>query len=82
LGVEISFYACVFVLLSVGGFAWIGYLAAFLGGVSLLYQVYSIGSRCGVFGWSGDCSGWQRDWRTAQLTLLDHGCFFAVGVFL
>jgi peptidoglycan/LPS O-acetylase OafA/YrhL len=72
---EITFYPF-------GPWLDIGYLAAFLGGVSLLYQAYSIGSRCGVFGWSGDCSGWQRDWRTAQLTLLDHGCFFAVGVFL
>ena len=82
LGIEIAFYACVFVLLSIGRFAWIEYLAAYLGGASLFYQAYSIGTRCDVLAWSGDCSGWFSVSRTNELTLLDHGCFFSVGVFL
>ncbi len=42
LGVEISFYACVFVLLSARRFAWIGYLAAFFGrGQSALPSLFN-----------------------------------------
>jgi peptidoglycan/LPS O-acetylase OafA/YrhL len=82
LGVEISFYACIFVLLSMGRFAQIGYLAAYLGVASLLYQAFSIGMHCDVLAWTGDCSGWRREWRTGELTLLDHGSFFSVGIFL
>ena len=82
LGIEIAFYACVLVLLSVGRFAWIGYLAAYLGAASLAYQAFSIATRCDVLAWRGDCSGWFSVSRINELTLLDHGCFFSVGVFL
>lgn len=73
LGVEISFYTLVFSLLCAQSFRRIGAVCATIGTISSLFWWATLlaPSLADVVGS-----------RLAQLTLLRHGCFFTLGVFL
>ena len=72
LGIEIAFYAVVWVLLRLGRFDLMETIAIVIGIVStLLWCLYF------AFGWAE-----LADTRWLQVTLVHHGAFFAVGVLL
>ena len=73
LGIEISFYALAFTLLCTVSFRRIGFFCAVVGSISAALWLATL--------WTPDLSEFARS-RLAQLTLLRHGCFFALGVFL
>ncbi|MBP28011.1 acyltransferase [Methylobacterium sp.] len=73
LGVEISFYALVFALLCTQSFRRIGAVCAAIGTISALFWWVTL-----LAPNLADVAGS----RLAQLTLLRHGCFFSLGVFL
>ncbi|MBN4095927.1 acyltransferase [Methylobacterium sp. OT2] len=73
LGVEIAFYALVFALLRLGRFRSIGPICAVVGGVSTLFWVATLAVP--------NLPALAAN-RVAELTLLRHGCCFALGVFL
>ncbi len=73
LGVEIAFYALVFALLRLGRFRSVGPVCAAVGGASTLFWVATL---------AVPSLGTVAASRVAELTLLRHGCFFALGVFL
>jgi peptidoglycan/LPS O-acetylase OafA/YrhL len=72
LPIEVSFYACVFALLAVGRFEWIQRLALVLGLISGSYWIAAL------FG------HFKPQWgdRLLELSLVHHGCFFALGATL
>jgi peptidoglycan/LPS O-acetylase OafA/YrhL len=72
LSIEIAFYASVFILLLVHRFKWITWLAMLIGGVSATYWVAALFSLVIP----------QWGYRPLELTLVHHGCFFALGVYL
>ena len=82
LGVEICFYALVFVLLLTGRQRWIEAVMCAVGSISTLFWIgYTIAAqdRNGVaFEWFSSVQ-WSR---LAQLLLIQHGVFFAFGVLL
>lgn len=72
LGIEIVFYAIVWLLLATRRFHWLEAVAVGLGGISTLFWVAYHGL------------GWQ-DFaypRAIDLLLLQHGCFFALGALI
>ncbi len=83
LPIEVSFYAIVFVLILKGWFKHIHVVASIIGGYSSAYWLlygYSLSSSNLSF-LSAKLSG--LGWAySMQLTLVHHGCFFALGVFL
>ncbi|MER9327937.1 acyltransferase [Mesorhizobium sp. M0488] len=72
LGIEIAFYAVVWVLLRLGRFHLMEAVAIAIGVVSTLFWCLYY-----PLGWSD-----FAETRWLQLTLVHHGCFFAVGVLL
>ncbi|MET0182063.1 MAG: acyltransferase [Caulobacterales bacterium] len=82
LGIEISFYALVFALLCFQRFSWITHLAAVLAIVSLCFQATTISLGCLDPLVMGACQTIHEQERTTQLALLNHGGFFAIGIFL
>jgi peptidoglycan/LPS O-acetylase OafA/YrhL len=86
LAIEISFYAVIFVLLALGSFHRVGWVIGAIGLASAAYWF----ARGGTALWP-DLSpglvnllrpgGWLME-RLLGLSLLRHGCFFAIGVFL
>jgi len=72
LGIEIAFYAVVWVLLRLGRFDLMETIAILIGLVSTLFW-----SLYYPLGWSD-----LAETRWLQLALVHHGCFFAVGVML
>ncbi|KAA0123784.1 acyltransferase [Methylobacterium sp. P1-11] len=73
LGVEIAFYGLVFMLLLCGRYRSVGSVCAALGGASALFWIATLA----IPGLTAVAAT-----RLAELTLLRHGCFFALGVFL
>ncbi|MGU3465715.1 acyltransferase family protein [Methylobacterium sp. C33D] len=73
LGVEIAFYGLVFALLRLGRFRSIGPVCAAVGGASTLFWLATLAVPN-----LADLAAT----RLAELTLLRHGCLFALGVFL
>jgi peptidoglycan/LPS O-acetylase OafA/YrhL len=82
LGVEICFYSLVFVLLAVRRFRWIKPMMCCIGLISTLFWVgfwISAADRSPpVFALFSDLQ-WSR---IGQLTLIQHGVFFSIGVLL
>jgi peptidoglycan/LPS O-acetylase OafA/YrhL len=72
LGIEIAFYALVWILLRLGRFDLMETVAIVIGLVSTLFW-----SLYFVFGWSD-----LAETRWLQLALVHHGAFFAVGVLI
>ena len=72
LGIEIAFYAIVWVLLRLGRFDLMETVAVVIGLASTLFWCAYF-----AFGWTD-----LADTRWLQLTLLHHGAFFAVGVLM
>ncbi|GLQ81422.1 acyltransferase [Mesorhizobium huakuii] len=72
LGIEIAFYAIVWVLLRLGRFHLMETVAIVIGLVSTLFWCLYY-----PLGWAD-----FAETRLLQLTLVHHGCFFAVGVLL
>ncbi|WP_331300939.1 acyltransferase [Methylobacterium oryzae] len=73
LGVEIAFYGLVFALLGFGRFRSIGPVCAVVGGASTFFWCATLAVP--------NLAALAAN-RVAELTLLRHGCFFALGVFL
>lgn len=82
LRIEAVFYILVFVLLCFGRFAWIGVLAACLACTGFVFHLLVSADLCGTFQSSETCQALSTNRRRTNLLLLDHGCFFAVGIFL
>jgi peptidoglycan/LPS O-acetylase OafA/YrhL len=86
LGIEISFYAVIFLLLALGQFHRVAWVIGAIGLASAAYWF----ARGGTALWP-DLSpqlttllrpgGWLME-RLLGLSLIRHGCFFAIGVFL
>ena len=78
LAVEMVFYAVIFTLLAAGRFARLSLIAWGLLALSGAYLALSLGAGEGL--WR------QTPWRTvrelADILLLRHGCFFALGMFM
>ncbi|WP_137929203.1 acyltransferase family protein [Mesorhizobium comanense] len=72
LGIEIAFYAIVWALLRLGRFDLMETVAIVIGMVSTLFWCLYY-----PLGWSD-----LAETRMLQLTLVHHGCFFAVGVLM
>ncbi|MGX7876432.1 acyltransferase family protein [Mesorhizobium sp. ORM6] len=72
LGIEIAFYAIVWILLRLGRFHLMEWVAIVIGVVSTLFWCLYY-----PLGWSD-----FAETRWLQLVLVHHGCFFAVGVLL
>jgi peptidoglycan/LPS O-acetylase OafA/YrhL len=72
LGIEIAFYAIVWILLRLGRFHMMETVAIVIGLVSTLFWCLYY-----PLGWAD-----FAETRWLQLTLVHHGCFFAVGVLL
>ncbi|RVT90121.1 acyltransferase family protein [Sphingomonas crocodyli] len=71
LGVEISFYALMFVLLVIGRLAWINLALCLVGLLSSAYWLAAL--PIGIFPVA------HIDEMLARLLLIRHGCFFAIG---
>ncbi|MBI1684452.1 acyltransferase family protein [Caulobacter hibisci] len=69
LGIEISFYAMVFVLLIAGLMRFFEHVMSAVGLISLVYWIASL--------WLNEPHN-----RLFELALIEHGCFFALGAFL
>ncbi|MDX8498605.1 acyltransferase [Mesorhizobium sp. VK4C] len=72
LGIEIAFYAIVWILLRLGRFDLMEAVAVVIGLVSTLFWCLYF-----AFGWTD-----LAETRWLQLTLVHHGAFFAVGVLI
>ncbi len=83
LPIEISFYALVFLLIYKGLFRYIGLLAAIIGSYSAAYWVvYGVAVMTPSLSFLASKLGYLSDGMLIQLSLVHHGCFFAIGVFL
>ncbi len=84
LGIELSFYALVFGLLLIGRFRWIPFLATVLTILSLSYHVSFRALECGDLQQITPdiCDVANTYNRYSQLLLINHGCYFALGIFL
>jgi len=80
LGIEITFYFLVFMLILYGKFRWIKRLSIIIGILSSLYCIYM------TFAMYVDEQNWLLLWtfqrRILDLCLFRHGMFFAIGVIL
>ena len=79
LGVEIVFYALVFILLTLDGFRWLEYVMIALGLASTLFWIVDLAPMHGHA--VAIVHRLAKD-RLGQLSLMQHGCFFAVGCLL
>lgn len=80
--IEISFYACVFLLILARRFEAIRILAIVIGSASAAFLIVKALARVtGERGWAFDHQIVQYE-RYTDLFLLHHGVFFALGVFL
>ena len=85
LGVEISFYSLVFLVIVFGAWRWIKWVIGFLGLASASFWILSSiakhipGEYCAALAGALDKASHDR---VVMLSLLPHGCFFALGVFL
>jgi len=84
LGIEISFYAVIFVLLCLNKFQHIGVVASAIGCASSLFWLGDTASQVwpGAFPHINGLLHRIQMSRTADLLLIHHGCFFATGVLL
>lgn len=80
LAIEISFYCTVFGLLVINKFKWIRPLAITLGLISTAFTVVSFASMLPYFSTAGNIIGIVKNLRIADLLLLNHGVFFALGI--
>jgi peptidoglycan/LPS O-acetylase OafA/YrhL len=80
LPIEIAFYVVVFALLCFDRFIWIGPVMA---GIGLASSAYAIAASSGFdFTPHIDTIADYKIERLKELFLIEHGCFFALGVFL
>ena len=82
LGIEIAFYAMVWLLIVARRFAWIGYLAIAIGLVSTAFWLAVTVVGPADPSWLGGILDRMRVSRKVDLALIHHGMFFALGVFL
>ena len=78
LGIEVAFYTLVFILLLIGRFSWLPATIAVVGLISSVHWLVADLGPTRAVRW-GLPTLYER---CLQLILLDHGCFFALGVFL
>lgn len=83
LGIELSFYGLVALLIAAGGNHRLHWLAIVIGGVSAVYWVaFWLALDSSVpSAWGRWLLEHQED-RRLQLLLIPHGCFFALGVYV
>lgn len=80
LGIEIAFYAMVFALVALTRFHWLKPLMCCIGTLSTMFWIGTMlapGSMA-----IADVLQWVQGSRIAQLLLIHHGMFFAIGVLL
>lgn len=83
LGIEVSFYAMVFIMLRQGWGPQMGTFAAVLGVISLLFWLtYFVLTTVFPSGVIYDLSNKAGGFRPFQLLLVQHGCFFSLGIML
>lgn len=82
LGIEVAFYALVWLLIVARRFAWIGRLAIVLGVVSTAFWLAVTVVGAGDASWLGGILDRMRVSRKVDLALVHHGMFFALGVLL
>nr|WP_303651310.1 acyltransferase [Asticcacaulis currens] len=83
LGIEVSFYVMIFIMLRQGWGRFIGTFAAVLGVISLLFWLtYFVLTTAFPSGIIYDLSNKAGGFRPFQLLLVQHGCFFALGIML
>jgi peptidoglycan/LPS O-acetylase OafA/YrhL len=78
LGVEVAFYAIVFVLLAIRRLSWLPPVIALIGIVSASLWLVSYG----LYGTKPLIPFPVEPGRITQLTLMQHGMYFAAGVFI
>jgi peptidoglycan/LPS O-acetylase OafA/YrhL len=87
LGIEVSFYALVIILFVNNSVDRIGAMAAWLGITSLLFWVFIYVGLALTEATSGQLANFRpwvfkiESFRPFQLLLLQHGCFFALGIY-
>jgi peptidoglycan/LPS O-acetylase OafA/YrhL len=82
LGVEVSFYTLIFLLLTMGRFEWLKPICICMGLVSSLFSIGVMLTAAHPETWLFQfLNAWQWS-RLGELTLLKHGVFFAIGVLL
>jgi peptidoglycan/LPS O-acetylase OafA/YrhL len=82
LGIEVAFYAVVLTLIVLGKSSGMRTLAIVIGSLSAAFWIVS-----GTVGFDADLPGfatlnWFANERISALLLIQHGCFFAVGILL
>ncbi len=78
LGIEVAFYSLVFLLLLVDRFRWLPTIVAVIGLTSSVYWVAIAWGPPRAMRW-GPPTLYER---CLEISLVDHGCLFALGVFL
>lgn len=82
LGVEVTFYTLVFLLLVMNRFDWLKPIVCLIGvGSALFWIAYTVASLQPDSHWFHALNAWQWS-RLGELMLLKHGVFFAAGVIL
>lgn len=82
LAIELFFYALVFMLISFNRFHSIARLAIAIGLVSIVFNVIALLHQTSAAAFIPQILYKFQDSRVADLLLLNHGMFFALGVFL
>ena len=82
LGIEISFYAAVFLVIKFLRFERIKLLAAVVGIFSSTYAIFRATYAIEEIRVFAPKLAWALEGRVPQLLLMEHGMFFALGVFL
>jgi peptidoglycan/LPS O-acetylase OafA/YrhL len=82
LGIEVAFYAVVLAIIALGKSSGMRALAIVIGSLSAAFWFVS-----STVGFEADLPGfaslrWFADERVSALLLIQHGCFFAVGILL
>lgn len=80
LAIEIAFYSTVLALLVINKFRWIRPLAIMLGLISTAFTIISFVSMLPFFAPAADAIAVVKDKRIADLLLLNHGVYFALGI--
>lgn len=82
LGIEISFYLAVFLLIKFFNFGSIRFLATVIGLASSLFWIVTLFTKIEAIDLFSAQLKWLTEDRYSQLLLMHHGMFFALGVFL
>jgi len=82
LAIEVAFYSMVFLMISMGRFQWIKRLAIVLGLISTMFLLTYLAASTHPDGAFFNKVRYILESRVSDLLLVNHGCFFALGIFL